>query len=139
MKHNMETTMPASLGLAYETNGNNIDVISKTRRKATPIQMLLGLKRGLKAEGFTAIKSDYGKGYEVSRPQYQWTIFTIYLDGDENRFTLYDALPDIRKGIDIEDERLNAKGLTVHQAITRMIDAEKSWGFTGYVERVACP
>lgn len=55
--------------------------------------------------GMTIKKSDYGNGYCIGHISSQWTLFTIYID-QNGGWSFYRAIPDIDKGIDIEDESL---------------------------------
>ncbi len=43
-------------------------------------------------------------GFHVKPSSSQWTLLTAYLSKDYRRFSLYSAIPDVWRGIDIYDE-----------------------------------
>lgn len=52
---------------------------------------------------------DEDRGFSIKPKDSRWTAYTVYLNY-EGGFTLYEAIPDIWKGIDIEDEKLICRG-----------------------------
>ena len=46
-------------------------------------------------------ESEYAEGYKIKPINWRWTWLTVYISQDQSYFTLYEAIPDTRKGIDI--------------------------------------
>ena len=75
--------------------------------------------------------SDWAEGYVVRPKGSQWSWMTAYVAQGRRRYSLYVAIPDTWKGIDIEDEKpLVEKGLPgeIRSAIEAQIKALSETG-----------
>lgn len=67
---------------------------------------MMYVRRALKTLGIDAVKNDNGDGWLLkpvgSNPWRWWTLYRH----EDGRWTLYDAIPNLEHGIDVEDERL---------------------------------
>ena len=55
--------------------------------------------------GMTIKKSDWGSGWIFGQCGCGWSLFTLYIDQSDG-WSFYRAIPDIDRGIDVEDEKL---------------------------------
>jgi len=78
-------------------------------KELTPLEELLNLlSQFFKDSELT--ESDWANGYAIKPEGFRWTWLTVYVAGAPGKYTLYEAIPDTMRGIDIEDEKLIKRG-----------------------------
>lgn len=130
--HNRVETYQAELAggtATYSDASGKLEMIAYHRNpdhSTKGFQEMMKMRRLLRAVNvLNVVKSDWGNGW-LLKPKTgnqwfdQWTRWTLYLDGSQESFSLYEAIPDIDKAIDVEDERLLLRSASPLDVITRI-------------------
>jgi len=118
----MTQTLELNGGLATYTRNDHgeWDLVSWKAPERTRFTYFRNMARALRSKGYILEKTSWADGWKIKAQGDYWTRWTLYLSPD-NKWSIYDSIPDILRGEDIADERRVKTQCDQHEILTYLL------------------